>query len=122
MLQRSLVQKDVDAQELLLRYAEYQDSWQEVVLLLENTLSASRGVIINRPLATRIDTDLASRLLYGAYPRAELRYVEFTRDISTNTHARSHAHMHIHLYSLAYIFVSPNPHSVAHFCFPVSLS
>jgi len=63
--QRERIEKEKGAKELIIKYAEYQDSWQEVVLMLDSNVHGSSGVVINRPLASGIGTEMGCRVLLG---------------------------------------------------------
>jgi hypothetical protein len=58
-----------DKVELLQVYLEHQKQWQQVCLILEHDVDnkSSTCLVLNRPMATRVNRHLASLLLHGAY-------------------------------------------------------
>ena len=55
--------------EMLEQYLHCQETWQEVCLVVEKdeSMGTSSSVVINRPLATRANVDLASMCIFGEW-------------------------------------------------------
>lgn len=56
-----------DSSEVLQLYLDYQETWQEVCLVVEHTRESSVTLVLNRPLALQLTDSLGKLVLHGTF-------------------------------------------------------